>query len=75
MLFVGVAPRKHIGKGSDVHSETKIFNLETHEFGSNPPLKKNIPPFPFLTPKIAGTEVKKSIGGKCLVTFWRELEL
>jgi hypothetical protein len=23
-----------------VRSETKIFNLETHEFSSNPPLKK-----------------------------------
>ena len=40
MLFVGVAPRKHAGEGSKVRSETKIFNLGTHEFGSNPPFKK-----------------------------------
>jgi hypothetical protein len=29
MLFVGVAPRKHVGEGSDMHSETKIFNHVT----------------------------------------------
>jgi hypothetical protein len=39
-LFVGVAPHKHIRKGSNVRSETKIFNLDSNEFGSNPPLKK-----------------------------------
>jgi hypothetical protein len=43
MFFVGVAPRKHVGEESDVRSETKIFNLETHEFGSNLPLKKKRP--------------------------------
>jgi hypothetical protein len=47
MLFVGVALSKHVEEGSNVRSETKIFNLETHEFGSNPPFKKNVPPFPF----------------------------
>ena len=36
MLFVGVAPHKHVGEGSDVRSLTKISNLETHEFSSNP---------------------------------------
>jgi hypothetical protein len=36
-------PRKHAGEGSDMHSETKIFYLETHEFGSNPPFKKKQP--------------------------------
>ena len=56
-LFVGVAPRKHVGEGSDVRSETKIFNLDSYEFGSNLPLKKNVPPFPFRSPKTAGTEV------------------
>ena len=39
-LFVGVAPRKHIEEGSNIRSETKIFNLDSNEFGSNPPLKK-----------------------------------
>ncbi len=40
-LFVGVRPRKHIGEGSNVRSETKIFYLDLDEFGSNLPLKKN----------------------------------
>ena len=40
-LFVGVRPRKHVGEGSNVRSETKIFNLDSDEFGSNLPLKKN----------------------------------
>jgi hypothetical protein len=39
-LFVGVAPRKHVREGSNMRSETKIFNLDSDEFGSNPPLKK-----------------------------------
>jgi hypothetical protein len=39
-LFVGVAPCKHIGEGSNVHSKTKIFNLDSDEFGSNPPFLK-----------------------------------
>ena len=64
-LFVGVAPCKHVEEGSDVRSETKIFNLDSDEFGSNPPLK-NVPPFPFRSPETMGTEVKKK-GGKCLV--------
>ena len=42
-LFVGVAPRKHVGEESDVRSEAKILNLETHEFGSNPLLKIKCP--------------------------------
>jgi hypothetical protein len=51
-----------------MRSETKIFNLETHEFVSNPPFFY-VPPFPFRNPKTAVTEVKKkTIGGKCLVT-------
>ena len=42
-LFVGVAPRKHVGEGSDMCSETKNFNLDSDEFGSNPPfLKTNL---------------------------------
>jgi hypothetical protein len=43
MLFVGVAPHMHVGEGSNVRSETKIFDLETHEFGNNPPFKLNVP--------------------------------
>ena len=70
-LFVGVAPRKHVGEGSNVRSETKIFNLDSDEFGSNPPFFNQ-----FRSPQTAGTEVCfKSIGGKCHVTFWWELEL
>ena len=41
-----------------MRSETKIFNLETHEFVSNPPFFY-VPPFPFRNPKTAVTEVKK----------------
>jgi hypothetical protein len=52
---VGVAPRNHVGEGSYVRSETKIFNPDSHEFGSNPPFTKNVPPFPFLTSFLAGT--------------------
>ena len=74
-LFVGFAPHKHVGEGSGVRSETKIFNLETHEFGSNPPLKETSRHFHFVTNFLAGTEVKQKNCGKCLVTFWRELEL
>ena len=44
-----------------MRSETKIFNLDSDEFGSNPPLK-NVPPFPFRSPKTMGTEVKKKAG-------------
>ena len=40
-LFVGVAPRKHIREGSDVRSDTKIFNLDSDELGSISPIKKN----------------------------------
>jgi hypothetical protein len=62
MLFVGVAPRKHVGEGSDVHSETKIFNLETHEFGSNPQfLKKTSLHFHFLHQKPREQKLKKYI--------------
>jgi hypothetical protein len=52
-----------------VHSETNIFNLETHEFGSNPPFLKN---------EFGGSNIvihfwweqlalKKLFGGKILV--------
>jgi hypothetical protein len=75
-LFVGVAPRKHVREKSNVHSETKIFNLETHEFGSNPPLKKNFGGRNIVGYFLAGTEVyKKNIRREMLRSFWRELEL
>jgi hypothetical protein len=32
---------KRIGEGSDARLKTKIYNLETHEFSSNPPFSKN----------------------------------
>jgi hypothetical protein len=68
-LFVGVAPRKHVREGSDVRSETKIFNLETHEFGSNPPFKKSVPPFAFHSLLSSGNRIFLSR------YFWQELEL
>ncbi len=40
-----------------MRSETKIFNLDFHEFGSNLPFKKTLLPFPFCTATLAGTEV------------------
>jgi hypothetical protein len=57
-----------------VRSETKIFNLETHEFGSNPPLKKNIPPFSFRTAKWREQSALKN-WWEMSRYFWRELEL
>ena len=71
MLFVGVAPCKHIREGSDVRSETKIFNLETHEFGSNPPLEKNVPPYSFCGVKWREQKLKKTLAGNVLLLSGR----
>ena len=76
ILFVGVAPRKHVGEGSNVRSETKIFNLETHEFGSNPPFKKTSCHFHFLTHFWRKHKFfEKIFGGKCLITSGGKLQI
>jgi hypothetical protein len=60
-LFVGVAPRRHVGEGSNVRSETKISNLDSDEFGSNPPFKKRFRHFHFVVQLLAGTmDLKQS---------------
>jgi hypothetical protein len=52
-----------------MRSETKIFNLETHEFGSNLPLKKTSRHFHFVIHFSWKQKFfEKIIGGKCLVT-------
>jgi hypothetical protein len=56
-LFVGVAPPKHVREGFNMHSETKIFNLDFNEFGSNLSLKKMSHHFHFATNFLAGTLV------------------
>jgi hypothetical protein len=49
-----------------VHSETKIFNLETHEFGSNPPFLKN---------NLAGLITYPTSGrNRRLKKYWREVK-
>jgi hypothetical protein len=76
-LFVGVAPRKHIGEGSDMGSETKIFNLNSDEFGTNPPFSKKCPAISILQYTFwwEQSEFFLLLGGKFLVAFWWELEL
>jgi hypothetical protein len=46
-----------------VRSETKILNLETHEFGSNPPLKKMSRHFHFVLQLWWEQKFKKILAG------------
>ena len=59
-----------------MRSETKIFNLlDSGEFGSNPPLKKkNLVGVVISQAKNCENRSLKN-GGKCLLTFWQELEV
>jgi hypothetical protein len=47
--------------------QKSLFNLETHEFGINPPFLKNFLPFQFPAAKTVGTEVKKMAGNVSLL--------
>jgi hypothetical protein len=51
---------QHVREGSDAHSKTKINNLETGEYGSNPPFEKNATNFPAGTIQVFKNEFSKA---------------
>ena len=50
-----------------MRSEAQIFNLDSNEFGSNPPFKKR-PAITICNQLLAGTEVKKMVGNVSLLS-------
>jgi hypothetical protein len=65
---------QRIREGSNLHSESRINNWETDEFGSILPISFFPIQISFHT-QLSGGNRSLKIGRKCLVTFWRELEL
>jgi hypothetical protein len=64
--------RQRIGEGSDARSETKINNLKTDKYGSNPPLKKKHPAISILQPTFRREQLEfLKIFLKCLNNMFK----